>query len=214
LKFTFYTDKGAREKHCLSFYERNPAGRGLDFTENPDGKEDFIRYAVNLHCLKPVADTKKSTLPPLEDLAEGAIARLHAVPKNGSEPRRELDATFRTIGTQLDWYPGDKSTCVQDLRLNKLLGAGRAMSTRRISDPEGAKIMTMSFKHAAGTTLTIAKHNIKIKYFEQTSNLRVDADATAGGKQQVSAQGRRMVLIYITNMHARSTLSPELCTGK
>ena len=69
LKFTFSTDKGAREEHYLSFYERNPTGRGLDFTDNPDAKDDFIRYAVELHCLNPVAGTRKTPLPSLEDLA-------------------------------------------------------------------------------------------------------------------------------------------------
>jgi hypothetical protein len=63
LKINFYTDKGAREEHYLSFYERNPAGRGLDFTENPDAKEKYIRYAVDLHCLNPVADTRKTPPP-------------------------------------------------------------------------------------------------------------------------------------------------------
>ena len=41
LKLTFSTDKGAREEHFLSFYEKSPVGRGLDFTENPDVKEDL-----------------------------------------------------------------------------------------------------------------------------------------------------------------------------
>jgi len=38
---------------------------------NPDHKEDFLRYAVELHCLNRVANIRKSSLPPLEDLAEG-----------------------------------------------------------------------------------------------------------------------------------------------
>ena len=78
LKLNFYTDKGAREEHYLSFYERNPTGRGLDFTENPDAKEDYIRNAIDLHCLNPVADTRKTSLPPLEDLAEGVMAHIRA----------------------------------------------------------------------------------------------------------------------------------------
>ena len=42
----------------------------------------------------------------------------------------------------------------------------------------------------------------------------MDADATAGGKQDGSAQGRRIILIYKTNMHPGSTLNPELYTAK
>ncbi len=47
-----------------------PAGRGLDFDDYPENKSDFVRYAVELRCLNPVVDTKKTPLPPVEDLAE------------------------------------------------------------------------------------------------------------------------------------------------
>ena len=71
-KNNFLTDEGAREELYLSFYERNSAGRGIDFTENPDAKEDCIRYAINLHDLNPLVDTRKTPVPPPpppEDLA-------------------------------------------------------------------------------------------------------------------------------------------------
>jgi hypothetical protein len=114
----------------------NPAGRGLDFTENPDAKKNLFRYAVDLHCLNPVADTTKTPLPPLEDLAQGDMAQLHAGLKYGSHPRKELDAILRTIGTQFDWYLGDKHlTCAQDVRLNKHIVAGGVMLTLCIQDP-------------------------------------------------------------------------------
>ena len=38
----------------------------------------FVRYAVEFRCLNPVADTKISPLPPLEELAE-AITTLTVV---------------------------------------------------------------------------------------------------------------------------------------
>jgi hypothetical protein len=47
-KCTFTTDTGDSEDHLLTFYERNPAGRGIDFTDNPDSKEDFLRCATEL----------------------------------------------------------------------------------------------------------------------------------------------------------------------
>jgi hypothetical protein len=37
---------------------------------------------------------------------------------------------------------------------------------------------------------------------------------TARGKQDSSAQGRRMILIYKSNMHPGSTLNSEQCTVK
>jgi hypothetical protein len=70
LRFTFYDNKRIVEEHTLHFYERNPAGRGLDFNDYPDDKPDFVKYAVELRCLNPVVDTKNSPLPPLEDLSE------------------------------------------------------------------------------------------------------------------------------------------------
>jgi hypothetical protein len=39
LKCTFITDEGGWEEHFITFYERNPAGRGLDFTDNPTTKK-------------------------------------------------------------------------------------------------------------------------------------------------------------------------------
>jgi hypothetical protein len=46
LRFIFYNNKRTVEEHTLHFYERNPAGRGLDFNDFPDDKPDFVRYAV------------------------------------------------------------------------------------------------------------------------------------------------------------------------
>ncbi len=36
LKCNFITNTGAREEHQLALYEKNLAGRELDFTKNPD----------------------------------------------------------------------------------------------------------------------------------------------------------------------------------
>jgi len=90
------------------------------------------------------------------------------------------------------------------------------MSTGRIQDPEGAKKVIVSFKTAAGAALAISRQNMKLIYFADvlTRRLRVDTYATAGGKQDNNAQGRRMVLIYKTNMHPGSILDPEQCTSK
>jgi hypothetical protein len=61
----------------LHFYEHNPAGRGLDFDDYPEDLSDFVRYAAELRCLNPVVDTKKTPLPPLEDLAEAVTVLIH-----------------------------------------------------------------------------------------------------------------------------------------
>ena len=63
LQFTFYTDVGCYEESVIYFYEGNPAGRGLDFADNPEQEEVFLRYAVELHCLNPVQDIAQIPLP-------------------------------------------------------------------------------------------------------------------------------------------------------
>ena len=60
LQFTSFKDKREGEAHTLVFYERNPAGRGLDFDDFPENKLDFIRYALELRCLNLVIDNKKT----------------------------------------------------------------------------------------------------------------------------------------------------------
>ena len=77
LRFTFYNDMRAAKKKTLHFYERNAARRGLDFNDHPDDKTYFVRYEVELRCMNPIVDTKKSSLPPLEDLA-GSVGALMA----------------------------------------------------------------------------------------------------------------------------------------
>jgi len=49
LRFNFVTDTGIYEEEDLYFYDRNPDSRGLDFANNPDQEEDFLRYAIELH---------------------------------------------------------------------------------------------------------------------------------------------------------------------
>jgi hypothetical protein len=74
LRFTFYNNMRIAKEHTLHLYERNPTRRGLDFNDYPDDKTEFVRYAVELRCLNPIVDTKKSPLPPLEDLSEAVEA--------------------------------------------------------------------------------------------------------------------------------------------
>ncbi len=45
--------------------------RGLDFAENPEQEEDFLRYAVELHCLNHAKDIAQYALPQLEEIARG-----------------------------------------------------------------------------------------------------------------------------------------------
>jgi hypothetical protein len=57
ITYHFLDDKGAWKESTLQFYERNPAGRGLDFDVTPEDKPDFVKYAVEFRCLNPLTDT-------------------------------------------------------------------------------------------------------------------------------------------------------------
>lgn len=85
LKFTFAIDVGCYEEGALYFYDRNQAGRGLDFAENPEQEEDFLRYAVELYCLKLVHVIAQTPLPQLEEIARGTVKLLDAVTKTGTQ---------------------------------------------------------------------------------------------------------------------------------
>jgi uncharacterized protein (DUF1330 family) len=198
LHITFFNDKRESEDHILHFYERKPAGRGLDFDEYPETKSDFVRYTVELRCLNPVVDTKKTPLPPLEDLAEAVSVLLHVGLQPHKKPKKELDKLLHAEGTTKEWFPDNRSPCSRDLRINGHLGAGGVMTPGRIQDPEGAKIVVISFKTAAGAVATIHKQTYKIVCSRGTTGgrLRVRTTATSGRKQDPSKQGRRSILIY------------------
>jgi hypothetical protein len=85
---------GENEKHLMQFYERNPADRGLEFDDSPDDKPNFVRYAVELRCQNIIPDTRKTPMPPLENLAEAAMTLLAAGLKPEKAPRNELVKLF------------------------------------------------------------------------------------------------------------------------
>ena len=98
LHFTFLNNKREGEDHTMFFYERNPAGRGLDFDDYPEDKPNFVRYAIELCCLNPIVDIKKTPLPPLEDLAEAVIILLHVRLQQNRDPRKELEKIVQAKG--------------------------------------------------------------------------------------------------------------------
>ena len=128
LEFPFINNNNEWEQHQLYFYERNPAGRGLDFTEAEDTKEEFLRYAVELHCLNPITDIKKHPLPALEELVHGATVAITEGLYNGCEPRKELQRALKEAGAE-------KSGSLQ-LRSLAAINVSRTSESINISAPE------------------------------------------------------------------------------
>jgi hypothetical protein len=162
INFPFINNKNEWEQHSVYFYERSPAGRGLDFTDTEDIKTDFLRYVVDYHFQNPIADIRKHPLPPLEELVEGATLQLAAGLKGGCEPCKDINRALREANNTNEWFPNNTGPCNQDLIVNEHWGAGGAMTPRRVQDPEGAKTILVSYKTTAGVAAAISMHHFKI----------------------------------------------------
>ena len=105
-------------------------------------------------------------------------------------------------GISKEWFPEPHGPCTRDLRVNTHLEAGGLMTPGRIQDPEGAKNVIISFKTTAGAEAAIHRQTFKIGCFKDTprGRLRVDTQATSGGKHDPTKQGLRGILIYRSHM--------------
>ena len=104
----------------------------MDFNDAPEDKPYFVRYAVEFRCLNPLMDTKKSPLPPLEELAEAVTLLMAIGLQPHKEQRKELEKALQTAGSLRDWFPAAKGPCNRDARINTHLGAGGVMTPGRI----------------------------------------------------------------------------------
>ena len=104
---------------------------------------------MELRCLNPNIDTKKTPLPPLEDLAEAVTALLQAGLHHNMEPWKELEIIEQAEGSTKEWFLEPHGPCTRDMFINSHFGAGGIMTPGRIQDPEGAKIVIISFKISA-----------------------------------------------------------------
>jgi hypothetical protein len=98
------------------------------------------------------------------------------------------------------------------MALNKHMGAEGAMSPRRVHDPEGAKIIVLSYKTAAGALASVIKHMFVITCFTEaeTGRMRLDLALTVG--RATGAQpGAKKILIYDATPHPLLDLNPAKC---
>jgi len=216
LNFPFINDNNDWEQHDVYFYERNPAGCGLDFTDTKDIKTDFLRYAIEYHCQNPISDIKKHPLPLLEELVDGVSFQLMVGPQGGREPRQDLDRALKEADSTRQWFPSNRGPCQQDLNGNRRLGAGGAMTLGRIQDPKGAKTLVVSYKTAARAAAAISRQLFKIVGFADPNldKLTIDTNPIMGGKQDPYKQIRGMILVSMTSMHSESHLNSAPCGPK
>ena len=77
------------------------------------------------------------------------------------------------------------------------------MTPGRIQEQEGANTVVVSFKTAAGAILAVQRQTYKIVCLRDIDNgrLKVDTSPTIGGKQDMSKQGRKDILIYKAHIY-------------
>ncbi len=123
---------------------------------------------------------------------------------------------MHAVGGLQEWIPTTRGPYSRDLRLNTHLGAGGAITQGRIQDPEGAKIIVISFKSATRSIAVTHRQTLKFVCFADTDSGRLVTNTTAivGGKQNLALKGRRVILIYKTLLHQESSLEPEPCTTR
>jgi hypothetical protein len=163
-----------------------------------------------------VVDTKKTPLPPIEDLAEAVTVLVQTGLQHNTEPRKELEKILQAEGATKEWFPEQRGPFNRDTRINSHLGARGLMTPGRMQDSEGAKTVFISLKTTARAFATIHRHTYKIVCFKDAAGgrLRVDAAATTGGKQDPRKQGLRSILIYKSHMYTEASLDPERCSYK
>jgi hypothetical protein len=90
------------------------------------------------------------------------------------------------------------------------------MTPSRIQDPKVAKIKVASYKTTvgAGATINIQLFEIVCFAYLKSSKLTMDTNATMGGKQNPNKKRRRMILVYMTDMHPESQLNLAPCGPK
>jgi hypothetical protein len=171
---------------------------------------------VELRCQNPIIYTRKTPLPPLEELAASTETLLEVGLQPEKVPRKDFLNILQKSGNVKDWFPDPYGPCSRDLRLNAHLGAGGIMTPGRIQDTEGAKTTVVSFKTAAGAITELHKQTLRCVCYSDTTSgrLKIDRAATARGKHNPSLQRRRVMLIYKTHMHPEASLDPEHCKPK
>jgi hypothetical protein len=79
----------------ITFYDRNPAGKGLDFGDDPGNREPFLWYSVTLQCRISMKEIARTPLPPLEDIIHGIFVGLRPCDIPTSPLREELERALR-----------------------------------------------------------------------------------------------------------------------
>ena len=92
------------EEHLLQFYEWIPSGGLIELDDSPGNKPDFARYTVELRCQNPITDTRKTLLPPLEELGETTETLLASGLKPDKVSRKDLLKLLQITCIPSEWF--------------------------------------------------------------------------------------------------------------
>ena len=101
----FSQEEGYTYTSNVYFYERNPAGKELDFDSNPEQKEPFMRYAVSFQLQNRKEDLSRLSLPNVSDIAHGVVLEMNQLHRFHTPARKALDTLLRSTDSIQDLVP-------------------------------------------------------------------------------------------------------------
>ena len=188
-----------------SVFDTNPASRGLDFDEDPDSKEDFLKFSVHFRCTTKTSERRNLPMPALEYISEGISIILNSQ-LQGRTPLRQAQKLLRHKTLPTPWFIEGNPTEDIDLGLNTHLGDNGLKTPGRIADTDGATAVIASFRSAVGAAISVLHHRFIIfLYVDDKKRLCLDKELTAGGTSLHGAT-QKIALTYVASAFGQSSL--------
>ena len=193
-------------------YDRNPASRGLDFAEDYDDREDFVKYAVHLRCKTSQNERRGCRMPALDYVSEGITIYLESNLANKNFTNR-LKAPLRQVAQDTTWFHDNHPTDIVNVALNAHMGDNGLKTPGRVEDIDGANVIVASFQTAVGAAITVLSQRIILFFYldEETQRLCLDRELTAK-RPSLHPQAKKISLTYEVSMYNQSSL-PQSPTG-
>ena len=116
----------------IYFYDRNPAGKELDFDSNPEQKEPFTRYVVSFQLENITEDLFRLSLPTLSDISHGIVLEMKQLHRYYTPARKALNILLRSTDSLYNWVPEQVHDLLYDTGRNRHLGDNRIISPVRV----------------------------------------------------------------------------------
>ena len=118
----FSQEEGYVYTSNIYFYDRNPAGKDLDFDCALEQKEPFMMYAVSFQLQNRPKDLSRLSLPYLSDIAHGVVLETNHLHRFHTPARKALDTLLRSTDSTQEWVPEQGPDLLYGTGLNRHLG--------------------------------------------------------------------------------------------